>query len=465
MRFAMTARVVSVVILVASLAPVWGDPRSVGAAPSPIRHVVVIMMENRTFDNVLGALCAERVSEHDLSPCDGSRVGTLPDGSTIPLAVAPDIQPSLNHSVASHRLGLDYRGGVARMDGFSLIPGCQASPPPGHPPYACYDQYDPEGSDAASIANVTTLADTFALSDRTFESYTSSSWTSHLEMIAGTRDYFHGDNPHYMREFHPPPHGPGSGCASHEDASYDSPSEGLIYVPSCVPDALGDGPYRDSPVAYVPTIFDRMDDAGLSYKVYVDHLNTLRSPCSYFWECVSSRQAKQTVSKDLFEGDALAGRLPNVTFLMPPGTRSQHPTFSMMAGDNWIGRVVGALEDGPLWESTAVFLTYDDCGCFYDHVPPPTQGMGLRMPMLIVSPYARPHFVDHTTATLASPLAYIESNWGLAPLGDEDRGTYDFRNAFDYSQTPLEPEPMTFTPLPPWEVRYLREHPGQDQET
>jgi phospholipase C len=154
-----------------------------------------------------------------------------------------------------------------------------------------------------------------------------------------------------------------------------------------------------------------------------------------------------------------------VTFLMAPGTGSQHPTFSMMAGDNWIGRVVGALEDGPLWESTAVFLTYDDCGCFYDHVPPLTQGMGLRMPMLIVSPYARPHFVDHTTATLASPLAYIESNWGLAPLGDEDRGTYDFRSAFDYSQTPLEPELRTFTPLPPWEVRYPREHPGQDQET
>lgn len=462
-RLDIGARLVPVFVLVASLVGVQGQARPVAAAPSPIQHVVVIMMENRTFDNVLGALCVERIADGDPSPCDGSKVGTLLDGSRITLAIAPDIQPSLSHSVESHLRGLDYRHGVARMDGFSRIPGCQANPEPRHEPYACYDQYDPRGADAASIANITQLANRFTISDRTFESSTSSSWVSHLEMVAGTRDYFHGDNPHYMRGFHPPPHGPGSGCASHEDAPYDSPTDGLVYVPSCVPDRNGDGPYRASPVAYVPTIFDRMDGAGLSYNVYVDHLNTLRSPCSYFWECVNSSQAKHTVSKDYFVGDALAGNLPNVAFLMPPGTRAQHPTFSMQAGDNWIGQVVGAIESGPQWDSTAVFLTYDDCGCFYDHVPPPVPGMGLRVPMLIISPYARPHFVDHTTATLASSLAFIETNWGLPPLGDEDRSTYDFRGAFDYTQAPVPPTPMTFTPLPAWEVRSLREHPGQDQ--
>jgi phospholipase C len=281
-------------------------------------------------------------------------------------------------------------------------------------------------------------------------------------MVAGSRDYFHGDNPHYMPEFHPPPHGPGWGCASHDDVAYDSKASGPVYVPSCVPDRNGEGPYRASPVDYVPTIFDRMDGAGLSYKVYVHSLNAARSPCSYFWECINSRQAKNSVSRD-FATDALAGRLPNVTFVIPPVSSAEHPTFSMMAGDNWIGQVVGALERGPLWNSTAVFLTWDDCGCFYDHVPPPERGMGLRVPMLIISPYARPHFVDHTTATLASTLAFIETNWGLAPLGEQDSGTYDFRNAFDYTQAPVPPAPMTFTPLPAWEVRYLREHPGQRQ--
>jgi phospholipase C len=463
MRLDRMARVAAVFLLVASAVVVLGRSRDAGATLTPIQHVVVLMMENRTFDNVLGALCVERVQEHDPAPCDGTKEGTLLDGSTIPLSLAPDIQPSLNHSVASHLKGLNYHGGVARMNGFERVAGCQAEPEPQHEPYACYDQFDPEGANAASIANITALADQFTISDRTFESYTSSSWTSHLEMVAATRNLFHGDNPHYMREFHPPRHGPGSGCVSNEDAAYDSPTEGLIYVPSCVPDRNGDGPYRESPVAYVPTVFDRFDAAGLSYRVYVNHLNTLHSPCSFFWECVTSNQVKHTVSRNGFERDARAGKLPNVSFLMAPGNRSQHPTFSMLAGDNWIGEIIGSIQDGPLWDSTAIFLTYDDCGCFYDHVAPPKRGMGLRVPMVIISPYAKPHFVDHATATLASPLVFVEHNWGLAPLGDEDTNTYDFTDAFDFTQAPVPAARMTFTPLPKWEVRYLRLHPGQQQ--
>ncbi len=135
----------------------------------------------------------------------------------------------------------------------------------------------------------------------------------------------------------------------------------------------------------------------------------------------------------------------------------------MLAGDDWIGSMVGAVEKSPDWTSTAIFLTYDDCGCFYDHVAPPTMGMGLRVPMVIISPYAKSHFVDHTTATLASTLAFIEHNWSLAPLGDEDRGAYDFHDSFDYGQSPVAPVPMVNTPLPQWEVRYLRNHPGQSQ--
>jgi hypothetical protein len=454
------ARLVAVCLLAASVVAIWGRPRHAGAAATPIEHVVVIVMENRTFDNVLGALCVERAEAHDPASCDGTKEGLLSNGSTIPLAPAPDIQPPLNHSVNSHLKGLDWRGGVARMDGFERVLGCQADPERGHPPYACFDQFDPEGSNAASIANMTLLANRFTISDRTFESYPSASWSSHFEMVAGTRDLFHGDNPHYMRQFHPPPHGPGGGCASHEDAAYDSPTQGLIYVPACVPDRNGNGPYRDTPAAWVPTIFDRFDEAGMSYNIYVGDLNAFRSPCSYFWECAGTSQRNHTVGRNQLTSDARAGRLPDVSFVMPSSPDSQHPTFSMQEGDNWIGSTVNAIEKGPDWKSTAIFLTYDDCGCFYDHVPPPQQGMGVRVPMVIISPYAKPHFVDHTTATLASTLAFIEHNWSLAPLADEDRGAYDFHDAFDYSQTPVAPVRMVDTPLPQWEVRYLKDHPG-----
>src|SRR5205807_2142310 len=98
---------------------------------------------------------------------------------------------------------------------------------------------------------------------------------------------------------------------------------------------------------------------------------------------------------------------------------SQHPGFSLMEGDNWIARNVSSVMDGPDWSSTAIFITYDDCGCFYDPVRPP-RGAGVREPMVIVSPYAKPAFVDHTVATDASMLAFLEHLFHLKPLGEGD---------------------------------------------
>ena len=129
----------------------------------------------------------------------------------------------------------------------------------------------------------------------------------------------------------------------------------------------------------------------------------------------------------------------DVSFLIAPaGPDSQHNNDSMIQGDNYIGQVVRAVENGPNWSSSAVFITYDDCGCFYDHVLPPA-GLGLRVPMVIVSPWARPGFTDHTTASYASMLAFIEHTFALSPLTRADGTAYDYSGAFNYSQTPLRP--------------------------
>src|SRR4029077_3858029 len=103
------------------------------------------------------------------------------------------------------------------------------------------------------------------------------------------------------------------------------------------------------------------------------------------------------------------------------------------------------------WSSTALFITYDDCGCFYDQIPPGlnpdgTQ-RGVRVPLVIVSPYAIPGYVDTTTTTFAGILAYVEQTFGLAPLGVNDAGAYAFANAFDYSRPPRAPLPMRYTPV------------------
>ena len=125
----------------------------------------------------------------------------------------------------------------------------------------------------------------------------------------------------------------------------------------------------------------------------------------------------------------------------------------MTAGDNWLGQVASAVMNGPEWRSTALFITWDDCGCFYDQVAPGTNPdgtpQGPRVPLVIVSPYAKQSYTDTTPTTFAGILAYTEHIFKLAPLGPNDAQAYPFTNAFNYSQRPLGPARMVQRPLPP----------------
>jgi phospholipase C len=283
-------------------------------------------------------------------------------------------------------------------------------------------------------------------------------------MVAGTRDRFYGNNPDYYPDLAGPDHPehPGWGCQSNKDAEYDHPTKGTILVPSCVPDQAGVGPYRHSALQYVPTMMDELDAAGVSWKLYVEKITAARSSCSYFSECINGPQALNNVPLKNVLKDGRRGELPGVSWIIPKGDFSQHPTFSMQKGDNYIGQIVSAIASGPDWASTAIFITYDDCGCLYDHVPPPGPPLGVRVPMLIISPWAKPHFVDSTNASMGGMLTFMETTFGLAPLGEEDTGAYDFSNAFDFSQAPnLAVPPMVHKRLPRWERLYLRSHPGQ----
>ena len=108
----------------------------------------------------------------------------------------------------------------------------------------------------------------------------------------------------------------------------------------------------------------------------------------------------------------------------------------MSAGDNWIGSIVGAVgSNASMWSSSAIFITFDDCGCFYDHVNPLrfAKGWGVRVPMIIAGPYVKAGYTDSTPATYASMLAYIEHTFGLQPLSAADGSAYYYTNSFDYS--------------------------------
>jgi hypothetical protein len=105
---------------------------------------------------------------------------------------------------------------------------------------------------------------------------------------------------------------------------------------------------------------------------------------------------------------------------------SEHNGFSMTKGDNWLGQLASAVMNGPEWNSTAVFITWDDCGCFYDQVRPGTNPggtpQGPRVPMVIVSPWVRTGYTDSTHTTFAGVLAFAEATFGLQSLGANDAG-------------------------------------------
>src|SRR5438132_8673045 len=397
-------------------------PRPGTQTASPIRHVVIIDQENHSFDNMLGFLCVDVAAGRIVRPgyasqCDGTTAATLPDGSSYAMTQSSDFGSNLDHSVAGQRRAI--HGGS--MDGFARNKGCDASSG-----YACLSGYGVlqgtcgVGGSESCIPNLAALAENFTVSDRTFEFRATPSWAGHMVLGSATMDGFQGDNPKTSKQTGQ--RGPGWGCDSYRDARWWNGSR-YILVPSCVPQTDGTGPYRPSPVAHVPTIFDRMDAAGVSWRIYgvPDARGTTPygwAICPTFADCLLTQQKANFVSVDQFEADAGAGSLAAFSIVTPKVQKSQHPPASTSVGDNYLGAVVGALENGPDWSSTAIFLTYDDCGCYYDHVNPLNENpeWGVRVPMIIISPYAKQGYTDSAPATFASLLTFTERVFGIPPL-------------------------------------------------
>jgi phospholipase C len=454
-----------VVFALSLLAPIGGthtNPASAATATlrpqlsNPIKHIIIIDEENHSFDEVLGRFCADIAAGLvSRQPCDGATQGTLSDGTVIPLAVSPDIVPSIDHKIDSQAIAIN--GGA--MNGFDLIKGCRVGDG-----YECYTQFQP-----AQIPNLATLAQAFALSDRTFEFASTPSWASHVAITAATMDGYRGDNPEPGKFAKPEP---GWGCDSNRDAPWWN-GKRFVWVPACIPNQNGDGPYRQSPVPHVPTIFDRLDSAGLKWKIYGgEGHNTAKSAgylwtlCPYFYDCLSTSQWDRLVPARHVITDAQKGRLPSFSMVTPTEQLSQHNNFSMAVGDNWIGQILSAVQTGPDWATTAVFITYDDCGCFYDHVNPLAfdPNWGIRVPFVIVSPYARAGYTDSTPATLVSVLTFTEHTFGLAPLSGADGSGYDYMSSFNFGQAPTVAVPMTHTRIPRAEREWIREHPGNEND-
>jgi hypothetical protein len=461
-----------------------GESRSVVVSSLPIRHVVIVDMENQTFDSILGKFCVNQakgliVRRGTNSPCDGTLTGKLPGGVAYPLRQQPDLGLTIGHSAAGINRAID--GG--KMDGFAYLKGCEST---SVPTYACLTQFDPTkgpcfGGVNTCIPNAITLAKSYAISDRMFQFRPHASWTMHMVLGAATVERFNGDVPRPGSSGIP--QGPGWGCNSGMVASWWDPATSRWYgAPSCIPNAAGSlGPlwdgtiYASRPHAYyVPSIFERMDAAGVSWRIY--KINDGWSICPTFEACWGRDQSRVSSVDRLFT-DTTNGALPAVSFVIPSAAVSEHQPASVSKGDAWLGKVVAAVQhDRADWPSTAIFVTWDDCGCFYDHVNPRTSDpqWGPRVPLFAISPYTRPGFTDHNPATFPSLLKFIEDVFQLAPLNpcaahpsagcsDDVRTgngslTYDLMGMFDFAQTPMlsRSSLVTAVRLPDADRRRLR---------
>ncbi|HTX58168.1 MAG TPA: alkaline phosphatase family protein, partial [Verrucomicrobiae bacterium] len=157
------------------------------------------------------------------------------------------------------------------------------------------------------------------------------------------------------------------------------------------------------------------------------------------------------------------GKLPAVTWVVPDAIDSDHPGDASDTGPSWVASVVNAIGQGPDWKSTAIVVVWDDWGGFYDSEPPPQldfTGLGIRVPCIVISPYAKKHYVDDTQYEFGSILKFIEQTFGLPPLGPTALGYTDTRatsitNAFDFTQAP-----RSFTPIPaPYPPSYFLHRP------
>jgi phospholipase C len=305
------------------------------------------------------------------------------------------------------------------MDRFDRI---NLAPDPRQPgKFLPYTQYSEE-----QIPNYWAYAKAFTLGDRMFTSNAGASFPNHLFKIAATANgaYENPSGPDQLRW----------GCDSR-------PRQ---HVPSLTPRGKL---FNQEPCFNIVTIVDRLEEAGISWAYYAP----APGKPGYKWNSLSAIRTvrnnaarwKAHVRLDTkFAADAKAGRLPAVSYLVSNVLDSEHPPQSVCRGENWTVRQLNALMQGPDWKSSVVFLSYDDFGGFYDHVAPPRSdvfGFGPRVPLLVISPFAKPGFVDHTTYEFSSFLRFIEERYGFEPLSERDAAADNMANAFDFSQRPLPP--------------------------
>jgi phospholipase C len=404
----------------------------VDAAPAverfPIKHVIFLVKENRTFDNYFGKFPG----------ANGATSGTIHDGTVVVLGPMPDrVSPDIGHSWNAALTAYDH----GRMDGFDLIAGARVNG----------ELHNYVQATQEDIPNYWSLAEQFTLSDNFFSSLHGPSYPNHLYTIAaqsgGAMNNPNQKTPNGVpAPLVPPRQQPG--VPGLEPRNVPPIASGTAW--GCDNDPTSTVQVLDQegtieriyPCLDFQTMGDELSAAHVSWKMYAP----TEGSSGYIWSVYDAIRhiraehawQRHIVPVDQFAIDAAGGSLPAVSWISTPSVVSEHPPSSTCVGENWTVGLLQALASGRDWRSSAVFITWDDFGGFYDHVPPQQvdqYGLGFRVPLLVVSPYARSGYIDHAQAEFSSVLKFIEADFGVANLTDRDLNTTDLTQLFDFRQS------------------------------
>ncbi|HEV8049572.1 MAG TPA: alkaline phosphatase family protein, partial [Thermoplasmata archaeon] len=178
------------------------------------------------------------------------------------------------------------------------------------------------------------------------------------------------------------------------------------------------------------------------------------NPLAAKYESYTQWYVNHFVARSQFFNDTSAGQLPDISYVIPNADFSDHPPANVSAGESYVASVVDAVEASPDWSSTAIFVTWDDFGGFYDHVAPPSidpLGLSFRVPLIVISPYTPAGLVDHSLDYFESLLHFVEWRFHLGCITHRDCNAPLPLGLFDFSQPPRAP---VFFPTSPTNASY-----------
>jgi phospholipase C len=413
-----------------SSATPWSSERSSGehlasSSASPIQHIIFIVQENRTPDNLF---------QH-LPNADISKTGVDYNGKTVKLHAVSLAAPwDLSHG--RQAFIDDYNHG--KMDGFNKkLPEEFNKRPFGYVPRSQAQPY-------------LDMATEYAFADRMFETQQAGSFPAHQYLVSGTSsalpktDESAANNPY--REGDPGTPAP-AGC--------DAPSYSVVETLSRETGKSGPDVF---PCFDRPVLSDLLDEHDLSWRYYQHndgaglwHALDAISHVRYGPDYANVVSPAQTILKDIS-----SGHLPALSWVMPPSeVFSDHPGSRSAMGPAWVAAVVNAVGRSSYWDSTAIFITWDDWGGWYDHVAPTIYNhfeLGFRVPLVVVSPYAKKGYVSHKQHEFGSLLRFAETTFDLGSLHSTDHRSDNLMDVFDFKQPPSRFKRIQAPPF----------HPGDD---